>query len=132
MYSYRSDLGFWIMKNRYKNPHLEIHTSGIYCLPGNRVGILLADLVLTSVLSPPPPPTSPLNTTTHYSKTTFRVLVVLTRLYPHIHFGSLWVFVVTFGFGIHVNHGVRKRVSELNRHSVYLLFYICEKHETSG
>ena len=65
MYSYRSDLGFWIMKNRYKNPHLEIHTSGIYCLPGNRVGILPADLVLTSVLSPPPPP----NVTVKYNNT---------------------------------------------------------------
>ena len=61
--------------------------------------MLLAGFVLHLILRPPPPPpTSPLNITTHYEKKTLGALVVLPLLYPHVHFGPMWVFVVTFGF----------------------------------
>ena len=53
------------MKNRQANHHLEINTSDIYCLLGNRIGMLLAGFVLHLILRPP---TSPLNTITHYEK----------------------------------------------------------------
>ena len=86
------------MKNRQTDHHLEINTSDIYCLRGNRTGMLLAGFVLTSILSPPPLQTSLLNITTHYEKKTLIVLVVLPLLCPYVHFGSLRVFVVKFGF----------------------------------
>ena len=86
------------MKNRHSNHHsVEINAPDVYCLIGDRVGVLLDTFALTSVLSPPPPPpTSPLNITTHYDKTTLIVLVILPLLFLHIHFGPLWVLVVTF------------------------------------
>ena len=69
------------MTNRQTGPYLEINTSDIYCLIGNRTGMLFAGFDLTSVLRPPPPPpTSPLTLTTHYDKTTLKVLVVSAAL----------------------------------------------------
>ena len=65
------------MKNRQTNQHFVINSSDIYFLYGNRIGMVFGGFVLTSVVRPPPPPTSPLNITTHYDKTTLRVLVVL-------------------------------------------------------
>ena len=76
------------------NHHFELETSDTYYLHTVhlfRTDILLADLVLTTVFRPPPLQTSPLTITTHYGKTFFIALVVLMLLYPHIHFGSLWV-----------------------------------------
>ena len=85
------------MKNRFMNHHsLEINAADVYYLSGDWVGVLLDTFVLTPLLSPPPP-TSPLNITTHYNNTTLKVLVILPLLCPHVHIGSLWVFVVTFG-----------------------------------
>ncbi len=89
------------MNNRKRNLRfVQISSQYAYCLSDALVATLLDGSVLTSVLSPPPPPlsTSPLNITTHYDKTTLRVLVVLQLLCPHVHFGSLRAFVVTFGF----------------------------------
>ncbi len=88
------------MKRQQKNYHfVQINAPDVYYLSKDRVGVLLDTFALTSVLSPPPPPpTSPLNITTHYDKTTLKVLVVLPLLCPHVHFRTLRVFVVTFGF----------------------------------
>ncbi len=45
------------MKNRHSNHHsVEINAPDVYCLIGDRVGVLLDTFALTSVLSPPPPP----------------------------------------------------------------------------
>ena len=84
------------MKNRQTNHQLETNSSDIYCLLGNRTGMLLAGFVLTSGFeSPPPPP----NVTVKYNNTlrekTLKALAVLPLLYPHVHFGLLWVFVIT-------------------------------------
>ena len=43
------------MKNRQANHHLEINTSDIYYLLGNRIDMLLAGFVLHLILRPPPP-----------------------------------------------------------------------------
>ena len=91
------------MKNRHRNHHsVQIIAPDVYYLSGDWVSALLDTFVLTSVFRPPPLQTSLLNITTHYGKTTLKVLVVLPLLCPHVHFGSLWVFVVTFGFAGYV------------------------------
>ena len=66
------------MNNRQTNPHfIQINAPDVYCLSRDRFGALLDTSVLTPLFRPPPLQTSPLNITTHYDKTTLRVLVVL-------------------------------------------------------
>ena len=109
------------MKNRLRNHHfIHINAADIYCLRDDRLDTLFDCSILTSVLSPPPLQTSPLNITTHYDKKTLKVLVVLQLLYPHVHIGSLWVFVVTIGYVLYgLSWEVHKRESRLNRFDVY-------------
>ena len=64
------------MKNRERNNHfVQRNALYLYCLRGNLVVTLLDPTVLTSVFRPPPPQTSLLNITTHYDKTTLKVLL---------------------------------------------------------
>ena len=126
-----SDLGFWIMKNRQTNPHLEINPPEIYCLQEDRVGILLADPVLTSVLSPPTNVTVKYNNTLRQNN--FQSIGSSNTAVPTHPFWIVVGFCCYIRFCvIRANHGVRKKVLKSNRYNVYLLFYICEKHETSS
>ena len=84
------------MKNRERNNHfVQRNALYLYCLRCNLVVTLLDTTVLTSVFRPPPPQTSLLNITTHYDKTTLNATEV-PLLYPHVHIGSLWVFLIVF------------------------------------
>ncbi len=83
------------MKNRERNNHFaQRNALYLYCLRGDLVVTLLDTTVLTSVFRPPPANVT-VNITTHYDKTTLNATEV-PLLYPHVHIGSLWVFLIMF------------------------------------